>query len=57
VLLRSRWVESVRMAVLRRVYKKHKDIPPNRDEKKDDKSTPMIAQRKDKRYSALHGDS
>jgi len=57
VLLRSRWVESVRMAVLRRVYKKNKDIPPNRDEKKDDKSTPMIAQRKDKRYSALHGDS
>ena len=57
MLLRSRWVESVRMAVLRRVYKKHKDIPPNRDEKKDDKSTPMIAQRKDKRYSALHGHS
>jgi len=56
VLLRSRWIESVRMAVLRRVYKKHKNIPPNRDEKKDDKSTPMIAQRKDERYSALHGD-
>jgi len=45
------------MAVFRRVYKQHKNVPHNRDEKKDDKSTTMIAQQTDKRYSALHGDT
>jgi len=39
-----RWMESVRMAIVRRVYTVDMKNTVNKDEKQDDKSTMMIAQ-------------